>query len=100
MSSLLARSVVTGMRSHPFLWLGVLSFAFAALVAVLIQAVLLPHVLPRLHAGHGLLVGGDWIMFHRVAVELAQEVSRQGGGMGRRAWRRCFMPYSRPSHGC
>lgn len=60
------------------MWLGIFSFTFAALVAVLIQAVLLPHVLPRLHAGHGLLVGGDWLVFHRVAVELAQEMARQG----------------------
>jgi hypothetical protein len=68
--------------SHPGsapLWrLWLLFFAYAAIVALVVQLVLLPHVLPGLHAGHGLLIGGDWISFHHQAVELADQVRVNG----------------------
>jgi hypothetical protein len=63
------------------LWL--LFFAYAAIVALLVQIVLLPYAFPGLHAGHGLLIGGDWNSFHRQAVELAGQVRADGWS----AWR-------------
>ena len=63
------------------LWL--LFFAYAAIVALLVQLVLLPYVLPGLHAGNGLLIGGDWIGFHHQAAELADQVRANGWS----AWR-------------
>ncbi len=53
-------------------------FAYAAAVALLVQLVLLPHVFVRWHAGHGLLIGGDWIWFHQLATELAARIRAAG----------------------
>jgi len=57
-----------------------MSFCFTAGAALFIQIVLLPHLIPRLHAGHGLLVGGDWVGFHEMAVSQAQAISQHGWG--------------------
>ena len=53
-------------------------FGYAVFVAWLLQWVLLPHLLTGLHAGDGLLVGGDWIGFHAIATELAAKIHAQG----------------------
>ena len=54
-----------------------LAFAWSFIAGLLIQWVVLPQ-LPGLHAGHGLMKGGDWIWFHREAVELASLMQDQG----------------------
>lgn len=59
-------------------WLA--TFAYAAGAAVLVQLVLLPHLLPAWHAGHGLLVGGDWVTFHQYAARMAERIRAQGWG--------------------
>jgi hypothetical protein len=64
----------------PWLGLGLALFGYAALVAVLVQFVVLPYLFPAFHAGHGLLVGGDWIAFHRLAAETAAAIATQGWG--------------------
>jgi hypothetical protein len=53
-------------------------FAFTSFVALLIQLVVLPHVLPGLHGGNGLLVGGDWLQFHSMAATMAEQIHRDG----------------------
>lgn len=53
-------------------------FAYTAVVALMVQWVLLPYVFPAWHAGNGLLVGGDWLSFHRMAVDLAEKIHAQG----------------------
>lgn len=58
------------------IWLAL--FAYSAAVALLLQWVLLPHVFTGLHAGNGLLVGGDWVGFHQIAVELAEKIRAHG----------------------
>ena len=62
----------------PFLkiWLGF--FAYAVLVALIIQLVVLPYLFPAWHAGNGLLKGLDCVWFHELAVELAQKINAQG----------------------
>jgi len=65
---------------HPFQSFFWMSFCFTAGAALFIQIVLLPHLIPRLHAGHGLLVGGDWVGFHEMAVSQAQAISQHGWG--------------------
>lgn len=47
-----------------------LVFAWSLIAGLLIQWVVLP-ALPGLHAGHGLMKGGDWIEYHLAAVDLA-----------------------------
>jgi len=61
---------------HGWIWLCV--FAYAALVAALVQFVLLPFVFPQWHAGNGLMVNGDWLTHHTIASDLAQTIREQG----------------------
>jgi hypothetical protein len=53
-------------------------FAYAAAASVLVQLVLLPHVLPAWHAGHGLMAGQDSLYFHTAAVQVAEAIRRDG----------------------
>ncbi len=62
----------------PWLALGLIFLTYAVLVAALVQRVVLPYLFPAFHAGHGLLVGGDWIEFHRLAVERAEAIRAHG----------------------
>jgi hypothetical protein len=55
-----------------------LAFGVSLCTGLFIQLVLLPHILPSLDAGHGLLRGGDWIGFHEDANAMAQKIARQG----------------------
>lgn len=55
-------------------------FIYAATSAFLLQLVILPYWLPGSHAGNGLWVGGDWVGFHRIAVELSEKIILQGWG--------------------
>lgn len=58
----------------------VLAFCWALLCGLLLQLIVLP-ALPNLHAGHGLLKGGDWIRFHSQAVLLALQMAQDGWGV-------------------
>ena len=58
----------------------VFAFCWAMLGGLLLQFVVLP-ALPSLHAGHGLLKGGDWVAFHSSAVELALQMEPYGWGI-------------------
>lgn len=53
-----------------------LSFAYACFMALLLQKAILP-LWPEMHAGHGLLVN-DAIVFHNMAVEIAQRIHANG----------------------
>jgi hypothetical protein len=58
------------------LWLAV--FTYAAGVALAVQLVVLPYLFPQWHAGEGLLIGGDWVEYHRLAVDLASRINEHG----------------------
>jgi hypothetical protein len=47
-------------------------------VGLFVQLVLLPHLLPDLHAGYGLLRGYDYLGFHRIAEMLADRMHAEG----------------------
>jgi hypothetical protein len=72
MSQLIIKAFVTSS-------LGVfcLTFVWALLTGVCIQILVLPSI-PGLHAGNGLMAGGDWVWFHAEAVELASLMQYQG----------------------
>lgn len=55
-----------------------LTFVYALSVGLLIQWVVLPMLLPGIHAGHGLLAGGDWVVFHQEADLMAQRIQKMG----------------------
>ncbi len=63
---------------QPLLSAWLLFFVFAAVVALSLQWVVLPFLLPEIHAGNGLLAGGDWVGFHKIAMELAEKIHVQG----------------------
>ena len=48
------------------------------LCALLCQLVILPYVFPSFHIGHGLLVGGDTLVFHNTAEQLAEKIRQDG----------------------
>jgi hypothetical protein len=65
-------------QATPYSTLWCLCFLYTASVAIAIQFLVLPYLLPQWHAGNGLLRGGDWLTLHNLAVELAQKISTQG----------------------
>lgn len=67
-------------ESHWKIWL--LFFLYPLFVGIFVQFVALPHLFPSLHAGEGLLQGGDWLYFHRLAKDLAERIRAEGW----RAW--------------
>jgi hypothetical protein len=75
----LRRDAAPGPRAWQ-LWLGV--FAYAALVAAVLQLVVLPYVLPDLHEGDGLFAGLDSHAYHEYARQKAKEIR----AVGWRAW--------------
>lgn len=58
------------------LFLGV--FLFALVIGLAFQQLFLPTIMPHLHAGSGLIIGGDWVIFHHVASELALRIEAEG----------------------
>jgi len=58
-----------------------LAFFYALSAGLLVQWVLLPVLLPGLHASSGLLKGGDWVWFHQEAVLLAERIHHEGWGV-------------------
>lgn len=66
----------------PYFRLWCAFFAFTAIIALFVQLVALPYLFPQWHADNGLLIGGDWLRHHRLAVELSEKIRSQGW----RAW--------------
>jgi hypothetical protein len=64
--------------SPPMLLLWFAFFLYAALVAAIVQLVMLPKVFPSWHAGDGLLVANDSIWFHALAENLSQRIQVEG----------------------
>ncbi|MEN6348212.1 MAG: hypothetical protein ABFD08_02290 [Syntrophomonas sp.] len=65
-------------ESSPYFRIWLIFLIYTAFIAALIQLVVLPHFFPAWHAGNGLLVGGDWLQFHKSAVQLAAQIKIQG----------------------
>lgn len=63
---------------------------YSIVAGLAIQWVFLPYVLPHLHYGKGLMVGGDWVEYHKQAVLLAGQIEREGWG----AWSLRPHPFS------
>lgn len=54
------------------------SIIYTSLVAFFVQFILLPFLLPEIHAGNGLLIGFDMNTYHREASEMANLVEESG----------------------
>lgn len=80
--------------SHrPLVTAWVLFFTFAVVASLMLQLVVLPFWFPALHAGDGLLVGGDWVGFHRIGAALSEKIRSQGWA----AWE--LSPFGQPPAG-
>ena len=51
---------------------------YGMIVSVAIQFLILPYVLPGIHAGNGLLAGGDFPGLHDIAARMAAKIQREG----------------------
>lgn len=58
------------------IWL--LFFIYPLGVGFFVQFVALPRLFPSLHAGNGLMQGGDWLGFHQLARDLAERIRMDG----------------------
>lgn len=68
-------------EERPFkVWL--LFFIYSILVSVIVKFIILPFILPAWHAGNGLMIGGDWLYFDKLAIDLSQKIRSEGW----RAW--------------
>lgn len=76
----MSRSCNTLLATHlsPFSSAGVVFFLYGIAVSAAIQLFVLPYVLPGIHAGHGLLAGGDYPVLHEIAVRMASRIQQEG----------------------
>ncbi len=65
-------------QQAPYLVFWVAVFCTTSAIALTVQLIVLPYLLPGLHAGNGLLVSGDWVSFHDIASRLAEKINAQG----------------------
>jgi putative peptidoglycan lipid II flippase len=68
-----------GSQDSPFpgrLW--VLFWIYPAIMAVIVQLIILPYIFPEWHDGGGLLIQGDSQAYHWTAVEIAENIHDQG----------------------
>jgi hypothetical protein len=63
---------------RPATTIAIVAFGFALVSGCLIQFIVLPILLPGLHAGDGLLLASDSVGFHRLAVTLASQMHAEG----------------------
>ncbi len=68
----------TQFQRTPYLVFLVAVFCTTAAIALIIQLVVLPYLFPELHAGNGLLAGGDSVGFHRTAAWVAERIRSEG----------------------
>jgi len=80
-------------KQSPFFVFWLVVFFVTAAIALTVQLFIIPDLFPDLHAGHGLLVGGDWVNFHQMAVELAEKIQEHGWS----AWE--LRPHGHPAAG-
>ena len=86
-------SLYAWFRQSPYLVFWIAVFCATVTMALFVQLVMLPHLFSELHAGNGLLIGGDWVGFHKIAVELAEKIHTQGWS----AWE--LRPHNHPPAG-
>ena len=65
-------------KNYLLVW-GVVFF-YAVIAAILVQLVILPYLLPGMHWGHGMLIGLDSPMYHKLAVALSNKIAVEGWG--------------------
>jgi len=63
-------------KFHIKLWLAF--YLYSLTVGLLVQFVILPIIFPSAHWKDGLMVGGDWVLFHTEGVEIAKRVEQEG----------------------
>lgn len=65
-------------KRHPMLFMGIAFALYSMVVSSAVQMVILPHIFPSIHAGNGLLAGGDFPGLHGIAVRMASRIANEG----------------------
>ena len=61
--------------SYSSIWLAV--FIYSTFLGFLFQLIILPSI-PQMHAGDGLISGGDWVGYHQIAKDLSIKINSFG----------------------
>jgi putative peptidoglycan lipid II flippase len=71
-------SILTKLRFIKYSTIWALIFFYSLMLGVIFQLILLPNFFPSIHAGNGLLSGGDWVGYHAIAKELSTKIKTYG----------------------
>lgn len=61
------------------IWIAI--FIYSLLFGLLFQFFVLPNIFYKMHAGNGLIIGGDWVGYHEIAKQLAHIIKIDGWQM-------------------
>ena len=76
MSSLFSIIIKLDKVSYRSIWLAI--FIYSTLLGLLLQFIVLPNIIPQIHAGEGLISGGDWVGYHQIAKNLSLKINSFG----------------------
>ena len=77
-SDLIESSIATFVRSKPLLTTWLVFATYSSGAACMVQFLVLPILMPGLHAGHGLVAGNDAVGYHAIAADMADAIRRSG----------------------
>ena len=75
---MLSKLMESKLKPIDLLILWIVFYLYSVFVGFLVQFFVLPILFPSAHWKDGLMVGGDWILFHTEAVELAKKIASEG----------------------
>ncbi len=70
--------IAHAVKQQPLAFAGLAFVLYGIVISIAVQFIVLPYLLPGLHAGHGLLIGGDFPGLHVIASRKAAEIAAQG----------------------
>jgi len=62
--------------SYYRIWL--IIFSYSLIIGLLVQFFIIPNIFFKMHAGNGLIIGGDWVGYHEIAKNLAYKINSYG----------------------
>jgi len=71
-----ADNIFKAYKNDSYIFIGI--FIVTLVIILSVQIIILPYITPSWHAGNGLLKGGDWVVFHASAVQIAEKIGVEG----------------------
>ncbi len=65
-------------QRRPLLFAWAVFTLYGICACAIAQLIVLPYILPGIHAGHGLLAGGDFPGLHEIAIRMTSKIEREG----------------------